>query len=65
MALTKKDKDELNRAIAEYLYNNGFGTSYDSFLAEAEISPDENLASQRNILQTKWKLVAKLKKQIL
>lgn len=65
MALTKKDKDELNKAIAEYLYNSGFGTSYDSFLTEAEIDAGDNLASQRNILQTKWKLVAKLKKQIL
>lgn len=65
MGLTKADKDELNKAIIEYLYNNGYGETYDIFMQEAEVDVGESSSKPRNILETKWKSVARLKKQVL
>jgi hypothetical protein len=65
MGLTKSDKEELNKAILEYLYANGYRDAHDSFIREAEVDIDDDRSKARNILETKWKSVARLKKQIL
>lgn len=65
MVLTKTDKLDLNKAILEYLYKNGYKEAHDLFIVEAEIDTSEDTSAKRNILETKWKSVAKLKKQIL
>ena len=65
MGLTKGDKEELNKAILEYLYTNGYKDSHDTFIAEAEIDTEEDTSAHRKILETKWKSVARLKKQVL
>lgn len=65
MVLTKSDKDELNKAILEYLYANGYKNAYDALVTDAEISNPEDSSSQRNILETKWKSVARLKRQVI
>ena len=65
MGLTKNDKDDLNKAILEYLYKNNYRDSYDTFCVEAEIDTSEDTSKQRNILETKWKSVARLKRQVL
>ena len=65
MGWTKLDKQELNKAILEYLYKNNYEDSYNSFMNEAEIEPGEDTSRMKNILETKWKSVAKLKRQIM
>lgn len=65
MGLTKSDKDELNKAILEYLYKNNYKEAHDAFITEAEIDPEEDTSKMRNILETKWKSVARLKRQVL
>ena len=65
MVLTKSDKEELNKAILEYMYQNGYKDSHDTFLQETNVDLSSDTASKRNILETKWKSVAKLKKQIM
>jgi hypothetical protein len=65
MGLTKGDKDDLNRAILEYLYANGYKDAHDIFIKEAEVELDDSKKKLNNILETKWKSVARLKKQIL
>lgn len=65
MVLTKGDKEELNKAILEYLYVNGYKNAYDALMTDAEISAEDDAACQRNILETKWKSVARLKRQVI
>ena len=65
MVLTKSDKEELNKAILEYLYANGYKNAYDALMTDAEINDQNDAASQRNILETKWKSVARLKRQVI
>lgn len=65
MGLTKTDKQELNKAILEYLYKNNYEASYNVFIEEAGIDKNEDTSSMKNILETKWKSVAKLKRQIM
>ena len=65
MGLTKNDKEELNKAILEYLYVNNYKNAHDSFIIDAEIDVSEDTSKQRNILETKWKSLARLKRQVL
>lgn len=65
MGLTKDQKVELNKAILEYLFNNGYKNAYDSLIQDAEIDVDDDGKRTKNILETKWKSVAKLKRQVL
>jgi len=65
MVLNKSDKEDLNKAILEYLYKNGYKEAHDLFIEEAEIDTNDDSPMKRNILETKWKSVAKLKRQIL
>ena len=64
MGLTKNEKDDLNKAVLEYLYKNNYKVAYDAFAQEAEVD-QEDLSKMRNILESKWKAVARLKKQII
>lgn len=64
MGLTKSDKEELNKAILEYLYVNGYKDAYDAFIVDAAINTEEDTAKMQNILETKWKSVARLKRQV-
>jgi len=64
MGLTKTDKDELNKAILEYLYSNNYKNSYDAFVSETEIDPAEDSSKHKNVLEVKWKSVARLKRQV-
>jgi platelet-activating factor acetylhydrolase IB subunit alpha len=65
MGLTKDQKDELNKAILEYLYNNGYGTAYDGLITDTGIDPDDAQIKTKNMLENKWKAVARLKRQVL
>lgn len=64
MGLTKTEKEDLNKAILEYFYANNYKESHDAFIQEANINPDEGSSKIKNILETKWKSVLKLQKQV-
>ena len=40
MMLSQRQKEELNRAIAEYLASNNYKESYDVFVKETNLPPD-------------------------
>lgn len=64
MGLTKGEKEELNKAILEYLYNNDYKDAYDAFVIDSGVDTEES-GKMKNILESKWKAVARLKKQII
>lgn len=45
MGLTKSDKDDLNKAILEYLSANGYSISFETFMKEADIEPSDDSKS--------------------
>lgn len=65
MMLSQRQKDELNKAIAEYLLSNNYKDSYDSFLKDTSLSPevvaDKKLSGS---LEKKWTTVVRLQKKI-
>lgn len=65
MVLTKTDREQLNKAILEYLFKSNYSNAYDALLLDADIDESAAEPSKKNLLETKWKSVAKLKKQIM
>lgn len=63
-AFSKKDRDELNSAILQYLKANGYSNSEEMFQTEAEITPSD-LPKTKNLLEMKWKSVIRLQKQVM
>lgn len=65
MMLSQRQKDELNRAIADYLHTNNYKDALDSFMREAQM-PDDTLADKKNTgsLEKKWISVVRLQKKI-
>lgn len=43
MVLSQRQRDELNRAIADYLRSNGYEEAYSVFKKEAELDMNEEL----------------------
>ena len=65
MAFTKTDQADMNKAIVEYLYHRGYEDTYNVFIGEAKVDTTEDSTRMKNILEKKWKSVARLKKQIM
>jgi len=65
MMLSQRQKDELNRAIADYLLTNNYKDSFDSFIKDANLTPDV-CADKKNsgALEKKWTTVVRLQKKI-
>lgn len=65
MMLSQRQKDELNKAIADYLLTNSYKDSYESFLKDTSIAP-EALADKKyaGALEKKWTTVVRLQKKI-
>lgn len=63
--LSQHQKDDLNRAIADYLANNNYKETLEQFLKETQISADV-LADKKNsgVLEKKWTAVVRLQKKI-
>lgn len=63
--LSQRQKDELNRAIADYLHTNNYKDALDSFMREAQL-PADTLADKKNTgsLEKKWTTVVRLQKKI-
>src|SRR3990167_11036203 len=66
MALTDKEKEDINRAIYEYLVNQGFEKTSDTFKEECPSQVTRSAPSEQpNILARKWVTIVSLNKKIL
>lgn len=63
--LSQRQKEELNRAIADYLSTNNYKETFDTFLKETNLPPDLG-ADKKNsgVLEKKWTTVVRLQKKI-
>jgi platelet-activating factor acetylhydrolase IB subunit alpha len=66
MALSPKQRFELNQAIAGYLITNGFSSAHFEFLKQ--LGADESLANtstdMNGLLERKWTAVVRLQKRV-
>lgn len=65
--LSGRQKDELNRAIADYLLTNNYKDTFDSFLRETNLTNDDSLLNDKKysgVLEKKWTTVVRLQKKI-
>ncbi|KAL4431820.1 hypothetical protein ABPG74_015260 [Tetrahymena malaccensis] len=74
MVLTSKQKDDLNRAIAEYLQKHGFANTLRQFEEESNINFKEVQESNKqgktstantDILEKKWVSITRLQKKVM
>jgi len=68
MNLTDKQREELNKAIAEYLNKNNYKNALTSFLEEsnAKYDPQEKSSNTlSDVLEKKWVSVVRLQKKVL
>eukprot|EP00298_Acanthocystis_sp_HF-20_P009822 c18525_g1_i1.p1 GENE.c18525_g1_i1~~c18525_g1_i1.p1 ORF type:complete len:403 (+),score=158.68 c18525_g1_i1:23-1231(+) len=63
MVLTKKQKQELDRALLDYFKSSGYNNTYKSFLEESgcEAEREEDAGS----LEKKWTTIIRLQKQVI
>lgn len=64
MVLSQRQKDELNRAIADYLSSNGYINALTEFQKEASM-PLEVDKKYAGILEKKWTSVIRLQKKVM
>ncbi|KAI4573440.1 hypothetical protein MJT46_004680 [Ovis ammon polii x Ovis aries] len=66
MVLSQRQRDELNRAIADYLRSNGYEEAYSVFKKEAELDMNEELDKKyAGLLGKKWTSVIRLQKKVM
>ena len=67
--LSQRQKDDLNRAVADYLAANNFKETLEAFAKEAQLPAplDALLADKKNagVLEKKWTTVVRLQKKIV
>jgi platelet-activating factor acetylhydrolase IB subunit alpha len=65
MIVSQRQKDELNRAIADYLSSNNYKETFESFLRETQLPPDVCADKKYSgVLEKKWTTVVRLQKKI-
>ncbi|KAG8838625.1 protein with putative role during mitosis [Serendipita sp. 411] len=62
--LSARQKDDLHKAVLDYLHANNFHKAYDAFKEETGLNPDPN-AQYTGLLEKKWTSVIRLQKKIL
>lgn len=66
MVLTEKQKGDVNKAILEYLINNGYTQTSEYFEAEANIKYEKpKSAFLKDILEKKWLSILSLSKKVM
>ncbi|XP_070838929.1 lissencephaly-1 homolog B isoform X2 [Chaetodon trifascialis] len=66
MVLSQRQRDELNRAIADYLRSNGYEEAYSTFKKEAELDMNEEVDKKyAGLLEKKWTSVIRLQKKVM
>lgn len=64
MVLSQRQREELNKAIADYLGQNGFYTALEEFKKEAEM-PEDIEKKYSGLLEKKWTSVIRLQKKVM
>ena len=74
MVLTSKQKEELNKAIAEYLEKHGYSNTLKSFEEESNVNLKDASKEGQNgkpnsaisdILEKKWVSITRLQKKVM
>ncbi|CAD6188412.1 unnamed protein product [Caenorhabditis auriculariae] len=63
MNISERQKEEINRAIADYLQSHGYSESFAMFQKEASLSENDTKALS-GILEKKWTSVLRLQKKV-
>lgn len=63
MVLSQRQREDLNKAIADYLASNGYNEALDSFKSEADM-PGEIDKKYAGLLEKKWTSVIRLQKKV-
>lgn len=63
MVLSQRQREELNKAIADYLQSNGYHEALDSFKKETDM-PGEVDKKYAGLLEKKWTSVIRLQKKV-
>lgn len=64
MNLSEKQRDELNRAVADYLQSYGYNESFDAFRREAGLSENVDI-KVTGLLEKKWTSIVRLQKKVM
>lgn len=64
MVLSQRQRDELNKAVADYLSSNGYTQSLEALKTEADI-PGEVEKKYAGLLEKKWTAVIRLQKKVM
>ena len=63
MVLSQRQREELNKAIAEYMLSNGYNEALENFKREADM-PGEVDKKYTGLLEKKWTSVIRLQKKV-
>ena len=63
MVLSQRQREELNKAIAEYLQSNGYNDALDALKREADMPGDVD-KKYAGLLEKKWTSVIRLQKKV-
>jgi len=63
MVLSQRQREELNKAIADYMMSNGYDEALESFKREADM-PGEIDKKYAGLLEKKWTSVIRLQKKV-
>ncbi len=63
MVLSQRQREELNKAISEYLQSNGYNEALDAFKREADMPGDVD-KKYSGLLEKKWTSVIRLQKKV-
>ena len=64
MVLSQRQREELNKAIADYMLSNGYNEALDAFKKETDM-PGEIDKKYAGLLEKKWTSVIRLQKKVL
>ena len=65
MVLSQRQREELNKAIADYLMSNGYNEALDAFKREADMPGEVVDKRHAGLLEKKWTSVIRLQKKVI
>jgi hypothetical protein len=63
MVLSQRQREELNKAIADYMLSNGYNDTLDAFKRETDMPGDVD-KKYAGLLEKKWTSVIRLQKKV-
>ena len=64
MVLSQRQREELNKAIADYMLSNGYNEALEAFKKETDM-PGEIDKKYAGLLEKKWTSVIRLQKKVI